>query len=56
MDSRNTDDSFAQAAMERGTERRLIEDECATAGMVADDMPIEDEESRMTGPSLDMEQ
>ena len=45
-----------QNAMIRVAEFRVIADECATAHMLADDMPTDDEELRMTGPSLDVGQ
>ena len=43
-----------QHAMNRAAEFRVIVDECATADMLADYMPTDDEELRMTGPSLDL--
>ena len=39
--------------MNRTAEFRVIADECATTDMLADDMPTDDEELRMTGPSLE---
>ena len=42
--------------MNRAAEFRVVVDECATADMVADDMPTDDEKLRMTGPSLDVDQ
>ena len=45
-----------QNAMNRTAEFRVIADECATTDMLADDMPTDDEELRMTGPSLDVDQ
>ena len=42
--------------MNRAAEFRVIVDECATADMLADYMPTDDEELRMTGPSLDVDQ
>ena len=45
-----------QNAMNRAAEFRVIVDECATADMLADVMPTHDEELRMTGPSLDVDQ
>ena len=42
--------------MNRAAEFRVVVDECATADMVADDMPTDDEELRMTGLSLDVDQ
>ena len=45
-----------QNAMNRAAEVRVIVDECHTADILADDMPTDDEELRMTGPSLDVGQ
>ena len=42
--------------MIRAAEFRVTADECATADMLANDMPTEDEELRVTGPSLDVDQ
>ena len=41
---------FVQDAMNCAAEFRVIVDKCATADMVADDMPTDDAELRMTGP------
>ena len=42
--------------MSRAADFRVIVDECATADMLADDTPTDDEELRMTGPSLGVDQ
>ena len=50
------EEPFVQDAMDRAVEFRVLVDECATADTVADAMPADDEELRMTGPSLDVDQ
>ena len=50
------EEPFVQNAMNRAAEVRVIVDECHTADILADDMPTDDEELRMTGPSLDVGQ
>ena len=46
------DEAFIQEAMERADEFRVLVNE--DADLVADNTPIDDEELRMTGPSLNV--